>query len=83
MLNLNHNAYSIFPRIHVKCESMALGTKVHFNFDRAQSMDFTPITVDYGIAKDVKVFTILSKFVIDDYSLTQNHKACFYISKYV
>ena len=31
-LNLNHNAYSIFPCIHVKCESMAPGTKVHFNF---------------------------------------------------
>ena len=34
-LNLNHNAYSIFPRIHVRRESMARGTKVHFNFARA------------------------------------------------
>ena len=31
-LNLNHNAYSIFPRIHVRLQSMAGGTKVHFNF---------------------------------------------------
>ena len=34
-LHLNHNAYSIFPRIHVKRESMARGTMVHFNFARA------------------------------------------------
>ena len=34
-LNLSHSAYSIFPRIHVKRESMARGTKVHFNFARA------------------------------------------------
>ena len=33
-LNLNHNAYSIFPRIHVRRESMARGT-AHFNFARA------------------------------------------------
>ena len=26
ILNLNHNAYSIFPRIHVRRESMARGT---------------------------------------------------------
>ena len=25
-LNLNHNAFSIFPRIHVRRESMAIGT---------------------------------------------------------
>ena len=34
-LNLNHNVYSTFPRIHVRRESMARGTKVHFNFARA------------------------------------------------
>ena len=34
-LNLNHNAYSIFPRIHVRRESMAHCTKIHFNFARA------------------------------------------------
>ena len=34
-LNLNHNAYSISPRIHVRRESMARGTKVLFNFARA------------------------------------------------
>ena len=34
-LNLNHNAYSIFLRIHVRRESMARSTKVHFNFARA------------------------------------------------
>ena len=33
--NLNHNAYSIFPHIHVRCESMARDTKVHFHFARA------------------------------------------------
>ena len=31
-LNLNHNAYLIFPRIHVKRESMAHGTYEHFTF---------------------------------------------------
>ena len=34
-LNLNHNAYSSFPLIHVRRESMARGTKVYFNFARA------------------------------------------------
>ena len=34
-LNLNHNDYSILPRIHVRRESMARGTKEHFNFTRA------------------------------------------------
>ena len=34
-LNLNHNTYSTFPLIHVKLESMAHGTKEHFNFTRA------------------------------------------------
>ena len=34
-LNLNHNTYSTLPRIHVRCESMARGTKEHFNFARA------------------------------------------------
>ena len=34
-LLLNHNAYLIFGRIHVRPESMARGTKVHFNFARA------------------------------------------------
>ena len=29
-LNLNHNAYSIFPRIHVRGESMARGTQEYF-----------------------------------------------------
>ena len=40
-LNLNHNAYSICLRIHVRRESMARGAKVHFNYARAQWMDFT------------------------------------------
>ena len=30
-LNLNHNTCSFFSHIHVKCESMSHGTKVHFN----------------------------------------------------
>ena len=30
--NLNHNTYSTLPRIHVRRESMAHGTKEHFNF---------------------------------------------------
>ena len=34
-LNLNQNDYSILPRIHVRRESMARGTKEHFNFARA------------------------------------------------
>ena len=34
-LNLNHNTYSMLPRIHVSRESMARGTKEHFNFARA------------------------------------------------
>ena len=34
-LNLNHNAYSIFPCIYVRRERMACNTKVHFNFTRA------------------------------------------------
>ena len=37
-LNLNHNTYSTLPRIHVRRESMARGTKEHFNFARAQWM---------------------------------------------
>ena len=32
---LNHNAYLIFPHVHVKRESMACGTKAHFSFARA------------------------------------------------
>ena len=35
-LNLSHNTYSTLPRIHVRRESMARGTKEHFNFARAQ-----------------------------------------------
>ena len=35
-LNLNHNTYSMLPRIHLRRESMACGTKEHFNFARAQ-----------------------------------------------
>ena len=35
-LNLNHNTYSMLPRIHVRRESMVRGTKEHFNFARAQ-----------------------------------------------
>ena len=35
-LNLNHNTYSTLPRIHVRRESMARGTKEHFNFARAE-----------------------------------------------
>ena len=31
-LNLTHNAYSIFPRIYVRRESMARGTWEHFTF---------------------------------------------------
>ena len=34
-LNLNHNAYWIFPRILVRRESMARGTLEHFTFARA------------------------------------------------
>ena len=34
-LNLNHNTYSMLSRIHVRRESMARGTKEHFNFARA------------------------------------------------
>ena len=34
-LNLNHNTYSTLPLIHVRRESMARGTKEHFNFARA------------------------------------------------
>ena len=34
-LNLNHNTYSMLPRIHVRRESMARGTKEHSNFVRA------------------------------------------------
>ena len=34
-LNLNHSTYSTLPRIHVMRESMARGTKEHFNFARA------------------------------------------------
>ena len=34
-LTLNHNTYSTLPRIHVRRESMARGTKEHFNFARA------------------------------------------------
>ena len=34
-LNLNHNTYLTLPRIHVRRESMARGTKEHFNFARA------------------------------------------------
>ena len=34
-LNLNHNTYSTLPRIHVRRESMARGTKEHLNFARA------------------------------------------------
>ena len=34
-VNLNHNTYSTFPLIHVRRESMARGTKEHFNFARA------------------------------------------------
>ena len=34
-LNLNHNTYSTLPHIHVRRESMARGTKEHFNFARA------------------------------------------------
>ena len=30
-LKLNRIAYSIFPRIHMKCQYTARGTKVHFN----------------------------------------------------
>ena len=33
-LNLNHNTYSTLPRIQVRRESMARGTKEHFNFAR-------------------------------------------------
>ena len=33
-LNLNHNTYSTLPRIHVRRESMARGTKKHFSFAR-------------------------------------------------
>ena len=32
---LNHKTYSTLPRIHVRRESMARGTKEHFNFSRA------------------------------------------------
>ena len=34
-LNLNNTAYSIFPHIHVRRESMARGTQEHFTFARA------------------------------------------------
>ena len=34
---MNHNACSIFLRIHMKCESMEQGTKEHFTFARAFS----------------------------------------------
>ena len=34
-LNLNHNTYSTLPRIHVRRESMAHGTKELFNVARA------------------------------------------------
>ena len=34
-LNLNHNTYSTLPRIHMRRESMARGTKERFNFARA------------------------------------------------
>ena len=34
-LNLNYNTCSTLPRIHVRRESMARGTKEHFNFARA------------------------------------------------
>ena len=34
-LNLNHNTYSMLPRINVRRESMARGTKKHFYFARA------------------------------------------------
>ena len=34
-LNLNHNTYSTVILIYVRRESMACGTKVHFNFARA------------------------------------------------
>ena len=34
-LNLNHNTYSTLPLIYVRRESMARGTKEHFNFARA------------------------------------------------
>ena len=34
-LNLNPNAYSIFPLIHVRRESMARATQEHFTFARA------------------------------------------------
>ena len=34
-LNVNHNTYSTLPRIHVRRESMARGTKERFNFARA------------------------------------------------
>ena len=34
-LNLNYNTYPTLPRIHVMHESMACGTKEHFNFARA------------------------------------------------
>ena len=37
-LILNHSAYSILPRTQVVCGSMARGTKVHFNFARAQAL---------------------------------------------
>ena len=33
-LNLNHNTYSTLPRIHVRRESMARGTKEHLNVTR-------------------------------------------------
>ena len=39
-LNLNHNAYTIFPRIHVGRENMARSTKVYFSLAKAQWMDF-------------------------------------------
>ena len=37
ILNLNHNAYSIYPRIYVKCESMARGTNVHLTLPELSS----------------------------------------------
>ena len=37
-LNLNHNAYSIFPRIYVRRESMARGTRHTGTFYLCQSL---------------------------------------------
>ena len=61
-LNLNHNTYSTFPRIHVRRESMARSTEEDFNFARAYCMYYNKICVTYFLSTKKNYITFGSKY---------------------